>query len=59
MDDQETELLGRRAGLQVALNEFRADVLAAAKVAEDLRRTVATPLGPLDEPWPPMRADLP
>ena len=59
MDETEAERVALAAGLQAALSEFRADLLTAAKAAEDLRRAVRTPLDPLDEPWPPMRADAP
>ena len=55
MTEQELELGARAAGLDKAIQEFRADVAAAAAQAEELRRLLAKPLGPIDEPWPPMR----
>jgi len=55
MTEQEIEAIARAAGLDKALKEFHDDVSAAAKQAEDLRRALVKPLGPADEPWPPMR----
>jgi len=59
MDDKDVEMRAGAAGLQKALAEFRDDVLAAAKVAEELHRAVQKPLSSSDEPWPPMRVDAP
>jgi hypothetical protein len=58
MDEQQIETLARLAGLDQALAEFRADVMAAAKQAADLKLAVGTPPAQFDEPWPPMRPDV-
>ncbi|MBV8537741.1 MAG: hypothetical protein JO128_19255 [Alphaproteobacteria bacterium] len=55
MTDTEIELIARAAGLKTALEQFRADVKAAAEEAERLRGAVTGTLTPQDEPWPPMR----
>jgi len=59
MTEQELEVIARAAGLEKALTEFRDDLRIAAKQADDLRRALAKPLGPADEPWPPMRTPEP
>lgn len=56
MTDLELDLLARRAGLGKALEEFRADVAAAAAEAERLQGLLKGRLAPGDEPWPPMKA---
>jgi hypothetical protein len=56
MTDPEIDLIARTAGLKTALEQFRADVKAAAEEAEKLRATLKGPLTAADEPWPPMRA---
>ncbi|HUK07810.1 MAG TPA: hypothetical protein VLX09_08095 [Stellaceae bacterium] len=57
MDDATLEILARSAGLDRAFADFRDDLKAAAEQVEKQRRTLAKPLGPADEPWPPMRVE--
>jgi hypothetical protein len=54
MTDPEIEQTARSAGLKTALEQFRADVAAAADEAEKLRAVFKAPLTAADEPWPPM-----
>ena len=54
--DRDVEILARRAGLQKALEEFPADVEAAARQAATAVAGIAPPDDPRAEPWPPMRA---
>ena len=66
MDERMVEAIARRAGLEVALEAFRDDVVAAAisaaKVTDKIRQSSATPSQPLSETlseplpelWPPM-----
>lgn len=56
MTDAEIELIARAAGLKTALEQFRADVKAAAEEADRLRAALKGPLTAADEPWPPMTA---
>ena len=56
MTDPEMELIARAAGLTTALEQFRADVKAAADEAEKLRASLKDKLTAADEPWPPMKA---
>jgi hypothetical protein len=57
MTEQEIETIARAAGLDAALAQFKDDLLAAARTADDLRKLASSPLTPADEPWPPMRAE--
>ncbi|HTY68126.1 MAG TPA: hypothetical protein VMH36_15840 [Alphaproteobacteria bacterium] len=59
MTDAEIELIARAAGLQTALEQYRADVKAAAEEAERLRAALKGPLTAADEPWPPMTVRKP
>lgn len=59
MTDLELDLIARRAGLAKALQEFRADVAAAASEAERLQGLLKDKLTPGDEPWPAMTAPAP
>jgi len=59
MTDPEIDLIARSAGLKTALDEFRADVKAAAGEAEKLRATLKGALTAADEPWPAMRMRQP
>ena len=59
MDDQTLEMLARAAGLQRALEEYRADLAAAASQVEKQRRVLAEALAPSDEPSPPMQVEKP
>ena len=56
MDKQALEALARRAGLDKALAEHRADVEAAFALSATHRAVVRAPENPAVEPWPPMRA---
>ena len=56
MDNENIEMLARRAGLAKALKEFPEDVTAAAKQADDVAAKIKAPADPRAEPWPPMRA---
>jgi hypothetical protein len=56
MTEAEIELIARTAGLTTALEQFRADVKAAADEAEKLRASLKGKLTAADEPWPPMKA---
>ncbi len=47
--------LARRAGLDLAIEAFPADVQAAAAAAAKARAELPTPTNPADEPWPSMR----
>lgn len=56
-DDAAAAALARAAGLEGALASFRADLDAAARQAEALRRALRMELDPEDAPWqPPARA---
>ena len=59
MTDLELDLITRRAGLGKALEEFRADVAAAAAEAERLQGLLKGKLTAADEPWPPMQGARP
>jgi len=59
MTDAEIELIARAAGLKTALEQYRADVKAAAEEAERLRAALKGPLTAADEPWPPMKVPEP
>ncbi len=59
MTDLELDLIARRAGLGKALEEFRADVAAAAAEAERLQGLLKGKPTAADEPWPPMRTPAP
>ncbi len=48
-------ILARRAGLDLAIEAFPADVQAAAAAAAKAQAELATPTNPADEPWPAMR----
>ena len=50
--------LAGRAGLDLALAEFRDDVAAAAKTAATASAGIHPPADVRAEPWPPMRVDL-
>ena len=50
-------ILARRAGLGVALADFREDVAAAAKAAAMASAAISPPRDNRAEPWPPMRVD--
>jgi hypothetical protein len=54
-DDEERiiETLARAAGLDLALADFRDDVIAAAAQVQAQRRALGD--HPTGEPWPPMR----
>jgi hypothetical protein len=54
-DDEERiiETLARAAGLDLALADFRDDVIAAAAQVQAQRRALGD--RPTGEPWPPMR----
>ncbi|MBN9564434.1 MAG: hypothetical protein J0H14_27475 [Alphaproteobacteria bacterium] len=56
MDRTLIETLARAAGLEKALAEYPDDVAAAAAQAQLQAGTVAFPIDPAAEPWPPMRA---
>ena len=47
--------LAREMGLGLAVDEFREEVVAAAREAEKHRNTLHDSLAPSDEPWPPMQ----
>lgn len=56
MDKDLVAMLAKAAGLDKALAEFPADVIAAAEQALGNRSGIAYPADPAVEPWPPMRA---
>ncbi len=49
--------IAERAGLGLALAEFREDVAAAAKTAATASAGISAPADIRAEPWPPMRMD--
>ncbi len=53
--DDEIIAKAEAAGLGKAAGEFRDDVLAAARSAEDFRAGLGAMPDPRHEPWPPMR----
>jgi hypothetical protein len=57
MDKDKADALttARAAGLDIAVREFRDDVLAAAAAAAHATRGFDGPDDPATEPWPPMR----
>jgi hypothetical protein len=50
-----TERRAAAAGLAIALADFRADVLAAAGLAQDMTIAIREIGDPALAPWPPMR----
>jgi len=55
MDEKLVETIARAAGLDLALENFRDDLIAAAGAVESQRRALRSVPALLDEPWPPMR----
>jgi hypothetical protein len=55
MDIDLMEALAKRAGLDKALAEHRADVAVAFAQVDGHRAALAAPEKPAAEPWPPMR----
>ena len=47
--------LAREAGLEIAVNQFPADVAAAAQAAANARSAMPGLDNVVAEPWPPMR----
>jgi hypothetical protein len=58
MDKELVAMLTRAAGLDKALAEFPDDVAAAAEQALGNKGSIAYPVDPAAEPWPPMRAGV-
>lgn len=54
MDERTVAVLVGQAGLQLALERFRDDVLAAIADAEALRKSLNASPPPAAEPWPAM-----
>ena len=55
MDEQFLQAMVRIAGLELALRDFREDVVAAASEALAKRGGFVEPADPAAEPWPPMQ----
>ena len=55
--DEVWVILAQRAGLDLALAEFREDVAAAAKTAAAASAGIGAPADVRAEAWPPMRMD--
>ncbi len=58
MDEQFLEAMVRAAGLELALRDYREDVVAAASEALARRGSFAEPADPAVEPWPPMQPGI-
>jgi hypothetical protein len=52
---EEVRHLAKRAGLDVAIEQFPADVAEAAASAAKAVADLPVATNPADEPWPPMR----
>jgi hypothetical protein len=59
MADEHLAARAVEAGLAPALDRFPDDVKAAAEQAAALRKALAAPLTPDDEPFPPVRIGPP
>jgi hypothetical protein len=57
--DQERDVLriAEVAGLQIAIDKYRDELIAAAKAAADARAACTPADDPAVEPWPPMRVE--
>lgn len=51
-------MLASLAGLEIAVQDFREDVLTAARTALKVQQSFAGPSDNATEPWPPMKVKL-
>ncbi len=55
LDETAVIAVATAAGLNIAVEQFRSDVIGAAKAAMQARSGYSLPKDPASEPWPPMR----
>ena len=56
-DEKLMEAHAKAAGLQIALDKFHADMVAAARLVESQRQALGDWPALSDEPWPPMQTE--